>query len=116
MMGEWNDTLHNDIMHFKRNIIDEFLAVGIQHFILIGENVLNFHGSDDAYYEEWFEDVEDGWVVGTNFRDHVTEEWQKYGIDYYVNYGGNIEIPNWRVFTPLALFRIVDERILKRLT
>jgi len=22
MMGEWNDTLHNDIMHLKRNVID----------------------------------------------------------------------------------------------
>ena len=57
-IGEWNDTLHNDIMQLKRNIIDPMVQEGIQKFILIGENVFNFHGSDDCYYEEWFEDVE----------------------------------------------------------
>jgi hypothetical protein len=47
-------------MHFKRNVIDQMVGNGINQFILIGENVMNFHGSDDCYYEEWFEDVEDG--------------------------------------------------------
>ena len=41
-------------MHLKRNILETFMANGIQKFILLGENVLNFHGSDDCYYEEWF--------------------------------------------------------------
>ncbi|MEO0405134.1 MAG: hypothetical protein AAF193_09715, partial [Bacteroidota bacterium] len=59
MMGEWNDCLHNDIMIFKRNIIEHFMNRGISKFILIGENVLNFHTSDDCYYEEWFDEVED---------------------------------------------------------
>src|SRR5690606_34529915 len=35
MMGEWNDCLYNDIMFFKRNIIDEMLAEGINKFIII---------------------------------------------------------------------------------
>mgnify|MGYP000583790805 CR=1 FL=1 len=26
----------------------------------IGENVFNFHGSDDCYYEEWFDELEEG--------------------------------------------------------
>ena len=56
MFGEWNDTLHNDIMFFKRNVIDHLIGQGIRKFILLGENLLNFHGSrDDEYYEEWFE-------------------------------------------------------------
>ena len=56
MFGEWNDTLHNDIMWFKRNVIDHLLREGISQFILIGENILNFHGSyEDDYYAEWFE-------------------------------------------------------------
>jgi len=44
-------------MHLKRNVIDVLVGERINKFILIGENVLNFHGSDDSYYEEWFEDA-----------------------------------------------------------
>lgn len=116
MIGEWNDTLHNDIMHLKRNILDEFLSVGIRQFILIGENIFNFHGSDDCYYEEWFEEVEEGWIVACNFREHVTEEWQNYGIDFYINFGGSLDISNWRTLHPLVLFKVVNDRVLKRLT
>jgi hypothetical protein len=79
LFGEWNDTLHNDIMHLKRVVLDKLVRYGINQFILIGENILNFHGSDDCYYEEWFEDVEeDGWIAAINFRDFVQEEWKKY--------------------------------------
>ena len=85
MMGEWNDLLHNDIMIFKRNIIEHFMNRGISKFILIGENVWNFHTSDDCYYEEWFEDVEEGWVAAINFRDFVVEEMKKFNLDNYNN-------------------------------
>src|SRR6187551_2386739 len=55
LIGEWND--------------------GINKYILIGENVLNFHESDDSYYEEWFEENgDDGWIVMLNFREHVLKE------------------------------------------
>ena len=47
MIGEWNDCLYNDIMTFKREIIDHLINEGISNFVLIGENVLNFHYSDD---------------------------------------------------------------------
>ena len=64
MFGEWNDTLRNDIMYFKRVVIDHLVNEGINKFILLGENVLNFHGSyEDDYYAEWFEEVEDGWIT-----------------------------------------------------
>jgi len=46
-IGEWNDCLHNDIMLLKREIIDVMIGTGINKFILIGENVLNFHASDE---------------------------------------------------------------------
>ena len=55
-IGEWNDTLFNDVMTLKRNVIEPLLSEGIERFILIGENVLNFHASDDCYYEEWFDE------------------------------------------------------------
>src|SRR5690606_6632158 len=49
MIGEWNDAIENDIMELKRSVIDVMIAQGIYKFILITENVLNFHSSDDSY-------------------------------------------------------------------
>lgn len=115
MLGEWNDTLHNDIMHLKRNIIDHFLGRGINKFILFGESVFNFHGSDDSYYEEWFEDVEEGWVAALNFHDFVMAEWKKFHIDYFFNFGGNLELPEWRTLTPQQVYFKVNQGIMKRL-
>ena len=82
---------------------------------MICENVLNFHGSDDCYYEEWFEDVEEGWIAAFNFRDFVMEEWKKYNIDYYINFGGSLEIDNWRTMKPLKLYQFVSSQIIKRI-
>ncbi|MGK7397875.1 MAG: hypothetical protein ACNS62_25105 [Candidatus Cyclobacteriaceae bacterium M3_2C_046] len=115
-IGEWNDALHNDIMHLKRNIIDHFCKYDINKFILIGENVLNFHGSDDCYYEEWFEDVEDGWVAALNFRDFVLDEMKKYNIDYYINFGGSLQLDKWRTLTPVKLYELVDRLITRRIS
>ncbi len=114
-IGEWNDTLHNDIMQLKRNIIDPMVQEGIQKFILIGENVFNFHGSDDCYYEEWFEDVEDGWIVAINFQDFVLDEMKKFNLDYYINFGGNLEEIHWRTLEPRRLYQLIGSLIQKRL-
>lgn len=116
LFGEWNDTLHNDIMHLKRNLIDSLLANDIRYFILIGENVLNFHASDECYYEEWFEEIENGWIAALNFRDFVTQEWKNYNLDYFLNFGGNLDIDNWRTMHPLQLFKKVNELIVRRLS
>ncbi|CAA9240533.1 MAG: FIG00907798: hypothetical protein [uncultured Cytophagales bacterium] len=115
MFGEWNDALHNDVMHLKRNLLDYMLRRDIKYFILIGENILNFHGSDDCYYEEWFEDVEDGWIAAVNFRDFVEDEWKKYRLDYYINFGGTLQIDNWRTLTPQKFFDTVNDLIVRRL-
>ncbi|MEM8969760.1 MAG: hypothetical protein AAGE93_25300 [Bacteroidota bacterium] len=115
MIGEWNDALHNDIMHLKRNIVDHLQQISIKQFILIGENVMNFHGSDDCYYEEWFEDVEDGWIALVGFRDFVLNEMTEYNIDSYLNYGGNLQIDNWRTMKPQVFHKLVDELIMRRL-
>ena len=50
LFGEWNDCINNDIMFLKRDIADQLILHGINKFILIGENILNFHSSDDCYY------------------------------------------------------------------
>lgn len=117
MMGEWNDCLHNDIMIFKRNIIEHFMLQGISKFILVGENVLTYHASDDCYYEEWFDEVEDedGWVAMVNFREHVLEDFQNADIDHFFALGGNLNDLNWRTYQPKDLFHLVDDSVMKRI-
>jgi hypothetical protein len=115
-IGEWNDAISNDIMYLKRHVVDHLTASGITKFILIGENVFNFHGSDDCYYEEWFEDVEDGWIVAINFRDFIHIEWKKFQLDCFINYGGALEIENWRAFQPVTLFKKVEELMGRRIS
>jgi hypothetical protein len=115
LMGEWNDCLYNDIMFLKRNIADVMNREGINKYILIGENVLNFHYSDDCYYEEWFDDVEEGWIALLNMRKHVLDEFGKINIDSYVAMGGSLNTMIWRPFSPKQVFESVDAMIVKRL-
>ena len=114
-IGEWNDAIENDIMELKRNIVDVLVHEGIRKFILVGENVFNFHGSDDDYYEEWFEDVEDGWIAGVNFQEHVLREMRQYNVDNYLNFGGELDDLPWRTYEPRRLFEVVDALLQRRL-
>ncbi len=109
-IGEWNDALYNDVMFLKREVIDPMIDAGIHKFLVIGENVLNFHGSDNCYYEEWWDDVkeEDGWIVFINLRDHVVEEMQDTQIQYYVNFGHHLEEVNWRPHKPKLLYEAIE--------
>lgn len=115
LIGEWNDCLHNDIMTFKRDILDHLILNGIKNFILIGENVLNFHYSDDCYYEEWFEDIEDGWICAVNFLPHVLSEMCVVGIDQYLIWGGELDDLDWRTYKPDLLYQKIQSLIEKRL-
>ncbi len=116
LIGEWNDAIDNDIMVLKREILESIINEGINKFILIGENVLNFHASDDCYYEEWFQEVEDGWIAGVNFRNHVIDEFKHNNIDYYINFGGELDDMNWRQLKPVQLYKKVEEQLMKRLS
>jgi hypothetical protein len=119
LIGEWNDALNNDIMLIKRDIVEELQLHGICKFIIIGENVLNFHHSDDSYYEEWFQEVEDsetgGWIALVNFQPHVLAEMKKARIDWYLNWGGQLDELPWRTYKPQQLFKVVDDIIRKRI-
>lgn len=118
-IGEWNDAINNDIMHLKRNVIDVMIRQGISKFLLIGESVFNFHGSDDEYYEEWFDEVEEsdgvGWIAAINFPEFVQAELGQYNIDSYINMGGNLDISNWRTMSAPQLYNKVNQLISKRL-
>ena len=102
-------------MFLKREILDLMVDEGLNKFILIGENVLNFHSSDDCYYEEWFQEVEDGWIAAINFREHVMDEFKRNNIDYYLNFGGELDQLPWRNLKPIQLFNKVEELLTKRL-
>ncbi len=115
MMGEWNDVLHNDIMCLKRNLIEVLNENSINKFILIGENILNFHSGDDDYYLEWVDEIEDGWIVGLNFRNHVIREFTDANLDYYIGFGGKFDCFNWRGLPPHQLVGKINEMIIKRL-
>jgi hypothetical protein len=115
MIGEWNDAIENDIMIFKRNIIEPMMEEGINKFILIGENVLNFHYSDDCYYEEWFEEVEEGWIALVNFQEHVIREFERIHVDQYFVMGGELEEIEWRTYQPHHFFKRVSDLVMNRI-
>jgi hypothetical protein len=115
MIGEWNDAVNNDIMHLKRNLIDVMLHDGVNKYIIIGEQVMNFHSSEDDYYSEWFEDTQEGWLVTIGFNAHVLDEWSNLGLDSFFLFGEWFDLLNWRTKTPKQLFGLIDERISKLL-
>lgn len=84
LLGEWNDILHNDIMYLKQNLLELLLEEGVNKIILIGRNVLNFHGDADDYYQELSEDMEDGFVIGLQFQEHVLREFTENGLQNYI--------------------------------
>lgn len=115
LMGEWNDTLHNDIMFLKRNIADPLMNKGISKFVFFCENVLNFHASpDDDYYAEWAEEVheEGGWIVLVNTRKHVEEEMLDARMNLYTHFGEDYNDIIWRTQKPLVVYQIIDAMVL----
>lgn len=106
LIGEWNDCLNNDIMFLKRKLADTLIDRGISKFILLCDNVLNFHGSDDSYYEEWWDDIkeEDGWLIILNTREHITAEMEKLRLQYYANLGPHFMDIAWRKSNPKATY------------
>ena len=98
LLGEWNDCINNDIMFLKREVVEPLMKNCVNKFILVGENVLNFHASDECYYEEWSEELDDGWIYMLNFREHVLNEFCQNSIDkYFTNLETNYEM-HWRTF------------------
>lgn len=112
-IGEWNDCLYNDIETLKRQLIDVLIRQGIYRYILIGENVYNFHGDDDSYYEEWWEDImeEGGWICMVNLERHVEEEMSATGLFRYVHFGKAYNGVVWRPRRPEIVYEAVAVRL-----
>lgn len=110
LIGEWNDCIGNDIESLKRGVIDYLIHQGVYKYILICENVLNFHGSDDAYYEEWYEDIveNEGWICILNAHGHVIEEMGETMLHHYVQFGAHFNDLNWRPQKPKTILRTIE--------
>jgi hypothetical protein len=115
LLGEWNDAIHNDIMTLKREFLEVLMQHGIRKFMLLGGNIMNFHGSDDSYYEEWHQELDDGWIALVDTPDFVCEEMRKYRLDNYVHISEDLQISNWRTLHPQRLFERVEEILPRRL-
>jgi len=105
LIGEWNDCINNDIMFLKREVIDHLLQRGISKFVILCDNVLNFHSSDDSYYEEWYQDVSDegGWICFVNTHEHVLKEMESQRLQFYINLGDTLNDIRWRNLTATHL-------------
>jgi len=112
-IGEWNDCLYNDIETLKRQLVDVLIAQGIYRYILICENVYNFHGDDDSYYEEWWEDIreEGGWICLINTEQHVYEEMNATGLFRYAHFGPFFNNVIWRPRRPELFYQAIVLRL-----
>ncbi len=110
LIGEWNDALYNDIMFLKRDFADILNKNHIFKFAIICENVINFHGDDDSYYEEWYDDVKDenGWICLINTYEHVYTEMSRYRIHNYLNFGTPFNNLPWRTLKPNLVLDLIE--------
>ena len=114
LIGEWNDAVENDIMELKREVLDKFMDEGIFKFIIVAENVLNFHSDGRDYYEELLEDVseENGWVVCLNMPEQTQYDFKRAHLDRFIELK---DMPEWRTYKPYHLYRKLDAEIGQRL-
>lgn len=114
LLGEWNDAIENDIQTLRREVTDQLFYERISKFILIGENVLNFHSSDDSYYEDWFQEIdeEDGWIAILNLPEQSQHDFIKARLNRFVQL---LDAPKWRTLQPQHLFQVINEGLSKRI-
>ena len=102
--------MHNDSMFLKRELVDAMVEEQIYRFIFIAENVLNFHGDETDYYEEWYDDLQEyqGWAVVLNLQPHVLEEMQETRLDDYLHLGTLFNDINWRPHEPARIYEAIE--------
>jgi hypothetical protein len=114
MIGEWNDAVENDIMELKREVLEKLMYEGINKFILIAENVLNFHSDGMDYYEELYDELaeENGWAVCLNMPESTQYDFRHAHLNRYIEL---MELENWRTYKPFHLFKKIDNELMARL-
>ena len=102
-------------MELKREVLDKLMAEGIVKFILIAENVFNFHSGDKDYYEELYDELsdEDGWAVLINFNPAAQHDFLLRKLNRYIEL---MEISAWRTYKPEHFFQFIDQKLSQRLS
>ena len=114
LIGEWNDAIENDIMTFKREILEKLMDEGIYKFIIIAENVFNFHNGDRDYYEELYEELSDenGWAVLVNMHQAAQHDFLQKKLNRYIEL---MEFEKWRTYKPEDFFQLIHKKLNDRL-
>lgn len=110
LIGEWNDCINNDVMYLKHELIDTLIDAGISNFVLIVENVLNFHASDTEYYQEWLDDI-DGEIYFVNALPQVLDELDQYGFSDLIMYDGPLNDLDWRAQKPDEIMDLISSKL-----
>ena len=114
MIGEWNDAIENDIMTLKREILEKLMDEGIYKYIIIAENVFNFHNGDRDYYEELYEELadENGWAVMVNMHQAAQHDFLQKKLNRYIEL---MEFEKLRTYKPEDFFLLIDKKLGDRL-
>ncbi|MBL0056972.1 MAG: hypothetical protein IPP31_12480 [Chitinophagaceae bacterium] len=114
LLGEWNDAIENDIMTLRRDVTDILYAKGVTQFILVAENVLNFHSSNDDYYQEWQEQLsdDDGWVAIIGMPEQSQYDFKR---AWLTRYAALVDLPQWRTLKPEMIYQEIGRLFSRRL-
>ncbi len=115
LLGEWNDLLGNDCMFLKREVAEPLMEAGIRYFIFLGDYVMDFHAGELDYYEEWTDELEDGWLALIAFRSHVLQEMKRFGVADYFLFSPEADLIPWRTLKPQILFETTRRLLANRL-
>ena len=93
--------------------MDVLLPINTMVHGILCDNVLNFHPSDDSYYEEWYEDVSDegGWIALINTQEHVLKDMEQIRLQNYVNIGMNLIDVLWHGKKAPILYKEIELKL-----
>lgn len=111
LFGVWNDLLENDFRLLLENCLEPLMAAGVQHFVLVMENILNIYLDSDDYYEAMQEELGSGWVCLLRAREHVLREIRDHDLDTYFFWSEDLDDLPWRKHSPARLYREVAQRM-----
>jgi hypothetical protein len=94
--------------------LERFADESVDKFILIAENVLNFHSDGADYYEELSQELQEsgGWAVCLNMPMQSENEFKQAGHHHFIEL---FNIPEWRSYRPFHLLRKVESLLGPRL-
>ncbi len=99
-------------MLLKTELIDQLIDCGIQNFVIIMENVLNFHADENDYYQEWKEDIQ-GEIYLINALPQVLDELYRYHLNHQLSFGGRLNDFDWRKLNPEQIIEVLETKFLE---